>query len=144
MRVWDALDQNYQHDAPVRVWDALDQNYQHDAPVKMWISFRAALTEADEILPELPRKLEENWVTDELQKLSRKERDAWLLLSTDGRNGSDDALKLLYQRLCKLSKAAAVKVRNAWWSAREVEAVKHAWGSEQSGLLYRSSGSFCH
>ena len=48
--------------------------------------------EAYEILPELPRKQEVDWVTDELQNLSRKKINSWLLLSANGKKGSDDAL----------------------------------------------------
>ena len=62
-----------------------------------------------------------------------KKRDAWLLHSADGKKGSDDALKLQCQCLCKLTKAAAEKVRYAWWSARAVETGKHALATEPSG-----------
>ena len=46
---------------------------------------------------------------------------------------SNDSLKLRYHHLHNLTKAAAEKARNSWWSAYAVEAEKHAWVEEQCG-----------
>ena len=70
-------------------------------------------------------------MTDELLNLFKKNKNAWLLLCGVGK--SDDSLKLKYHHLCKLTKAAAEKARNAWWSARAVGAEKCAWAAEQCG-----------
>ena len=74
--------------------------------------------EAYESLPELPRRREADWVTEELRSLSKKKRDVWLRLSGGGKQQPDDALKAQYQHLRKLTKVAAEKARNAWWRAR--------------------------
>ena len=36
-----------------------------------------------------------------------------------------------YKRYCKLTKVAAEKARNAWWTARAVMAERRAWAAEQ-------------
>ena len=46
-------------------------------------------------------------MTDKLLNLPKKKRDAWLLLCGVGK--SDDSVKLEYQHLYKLTKAAAEK-----------------------------------
>lgn len=38
-----------------------------------------------------------------------------------------------YKLFCKLTKEAAEKAQNAWWTVRAVEAERHAWGAEQLG-----------
>jgi hypothetical protein len=42
-------------------------------------------------------------------------------------------LKSEYQRLKKLTKVAADKARNAWWSSRAVKAECCTWIAEQMG-----------
>ena len=54
------------------------------------------------------RKQKEDWVTDERLNLSKKKKNAWLLLCGVGK--SDNSLKLKYHHLCKLTKAAAEKL----------------------------------
>ena len=82
-------------------------------------------------LPVLSKKKKEDWMTDELLNLSKKRKDAWLLLCGVGK--SDDSLKLKYHHLYKLTKAAAEKSRNAWYNACAPEAEKRAWAAEQRG-----------
>ena len=100
---------------------------------QMWQAFISAMHKAYESLPELPRRCEADWVTEELRSLSKKQRYVWLCLSGDGKQQPDDALKAQYQHLWKLKKVPAEKARNAWWRARVVEAEKHARLAEQSG-----------
>ena len=57
--------------------------------------FKAAMSDAYKTLPELSKKGKEDWVTDELLNLSKKKKDAWLLLCGVGK--SDDSLKFKYQ-----------------------------------------------
>ena len=95
----------------------------------VWYAFKSAIHEANKTLPILPRRSDGDWVTDELRNLSRKKRDLWLRLRSD----QSESLKYEYQQLRRLSKIAAEKARNAWWSARAVEAEKRAWTSEQLG-----------
>ena len=71
-----------------------------------WNDFKAAMSDVYKILPELSKKQKENWVTNELLNLPKKKKDAWV-------GKSDDFLKLKYQHLCKLTKAAAEKAQNA-------------------------------
>ena len=88
-------------------------------------------SDAYKTLPELSKKQNEDWVTNELMNLSKKKKDAWLLLCGVGK--SYNSVKLKYQLLCKLTKAAAEKVRKARWSACGAEAEKRAWAAEQCG-----------
>ena len=71
-------------------------------------------------------------MSDELCNLSQK-KDVWLRLCNVGKQSCTAYLKLEYQRLCKFTKVAAEKARNAWWSARAVDAERRAWAAEQSG-----------
>ena len=48
---------------------------------------------------------------------------------------SMDVLVQKYQQLRKLAKEAAERARNAWWSARAVEAEKLAWNAKKSGRV---------
>ena len=95
-----------------------------------WVAFRDAMERAYETLPELPSRVEADWVTDELRNLTRKKRDAWLRLCG---NTSDDSLRQEYQRLRKLTKAAAESARNNWWSERAAEAERRARATERAG-----------
>ena len=69
-------------------------------------------------LPEPSKKQKEDWVKDELLNLSKKKKDAWLLLC--GIAQSDDSMNLKYHHLCKLTKTAAEKAQNARWSGLHV------------------------
>ena len=80
-----------------------------------------------------PPKREAEWVTDELRNLSKKKRDAWLHLRDANSNTNLVDRKAEYLCLKKLTKVAADKARNAWWSARAVEAERRAWVAEQTG-----------
>ena len=79
-------------------------------------------------------------MTDELLNLSRKKRDAWLLLRNKDPEINNPKLQEEYKRLCKLTKVAAekLKARNTWWSECAAEAEKRAWFAEQLG----QGGSF--
>ena len=95
-----------------------------------WVAFRDAMGRACEALPELPPRAEADWVTDELRSLTRKKRDAWLRLCG---NTSDDSLRQEYQRLRKLTKAAAERARNNWWSEKAAEAERRTRATERAG-----------
>ena len=76
----------------------------------------------------MPRKKEVDWITDEVRNLSQK-KSAWHLTN----KGNDQYKTALaeYRRLRRLTKVAAEKARNTWWSARAVEAEKKAWVAQQ-------------
>ena len=101
---------------------------------EVWISFKAAVQGASDHLPPQPRKKEVDWITDEVRNLSKKKKKlAWLRL-WDLTNKDNDQYKTAlveYRRFRRLTKVAAEKARNAWWSARAVEAEKKAWVAQQ-------------
>ena len=100
----------------------------------VWISFKAAVQDASDHLLPLPRKKEVDWITDEVRNLSKK-KSAWLHLR-DLTNKDNDQYKIALAEYCRfrrLTKVAAEKARNAWWSARAVEAEKKAWVAQQQG-----------
>ena len=65
------------------------------------------MSDAYKTLLEISEEQKEDRVTDELPNLSKKKKDAWLLLCGVGK--SDNYQKLKYHHLCKLTKAAAEK-----------------------------------
>ena len=70
-----------------------------------------------------------------MRNLSRKKREAWLHLRNIS-NIDDQQLPNTmaeYRRLRSLTKVAADKARNAWWSAKAVEAEKKANTLQQLG-----------
>jgi hypothetical protein len=95
-----------------------------------WVAFRDVMGRAYEALPEVPPRDEADWVTDELRSRTRKKRVAWLHLSG---NTSDEGLRQEYQRLQKLTKSAAERARNSWWSEQAAEAERLAGCAEQAG-----------
>ena len=68
-------------------------------------------------------------MTDEVRNLSSKKKDAWICLC----NNRNPHTIASYKRLCKLTKLAADKARNSWWSARAEEAKKRAAIAESLG-----------
>ena len=100
-----------------------------------WSSFKVAIQKASHNLPPLPRKKEVGWITDEVRNLSRKKKEAWLHLQ-DISNTDDNQHPIAlaeYRRLRRLTKVAAERARNAWWSDRAVEAEKKAKMSQELG-----------
>ena len=102
---------------------------------KKWSSFKTALQEASNNLPQLPKKKEADWITDEVRNLSNKKKEAWLLLRDTASSGDHRYPNATaeYHRLRRLTKVAAEKARNAWWSARATEAEQRARMSQQLG-----------
>jgi len=100
-----------------------------------WISFKAAVLVASVNLPPLPRKKEVDWITDEVRNLSQKKTSAWLHLRNLTNEDNDQYKTTLaeYRWFRRLTKVAAEKARNAWWSARAVEAEMKAWVAQQQG-----------
>ena len=100
-----------------------------------WSSFKISIQNASCNLPPAPRKKEVDWITDEVRSLSRKKKEAWLHLqdiSPTDTNRHPTALAE-YRKFRKLTKVAAERARNAWWSARAVEAEKKAKMSQELG-----------
>ena len=91
-----------------------------------WASFKSAIQEASGNLPPLPKKKEADWITEEVRNLSRKKKEACLHLQNISSIDDQQHPNALaeYRRLRSLTKVAADKARNAWWSARAVEAEK--------------------
>ena len=61
-------------------------------------------------------------MTIEVRNLSQKKKEAWVHLC----NNRTPPTIVLYKRLCKLTRVAADKARNSWWSAHAEEAERHA------------------
>ena len=70
-----------------------------------------------------------DWVTDEVRNLSCKKKDAWIHLCNSRTPSTVDE----YNHLCKMTKLAVDKARNAWWSARAEEAERRAAVAECLG-----------
>ena len=104
-----------------------------DSSIKASLStYKSAVDEACSNLPVVPSTRDPDWVTDELRNLSKKKSDAWLRYCNAARQGCEvDGLRAEYKRFCKLTKVAAEKARNSWWTACAVEAEKRAWVAEQ-------------
>ena len=100
---------------------------------KVWGTLKSALSEAQDTLPKLPQRQEKEWVTEELRNLARKKREAWQHLWQAGGSHLDSALQSHYKQYCKLTKIAAERARNKWWSDRAVEAEKRAQIAEKEG-----------
>ena len=101
---------------------------------EVWRTLKSALNEAQETLPELPRRQEKEWVTEELRNLSRKKREAWQRMwQSDGPHPNNTALRDQYKHYCKLTRDAAERARNKWWSDRAAEAEKRAQVAEREG-----------
>ena len=75
------------------------------------------------LLPEVLSSCDPDWVTDELRNLSQKKSNAWLSYHNAAKRGYEvKNHREEYKLFCKLTKEAAEKARNAWWTARAVEA----------------------
>ena len=73
-------------------------------------------------------------MTDELRNLSKKKSSAWLRYRNAAKEGYEVSRhRVEYKCYCSLTKVAAEKTHNAWWTACAVEAEKHAWVAEQLG-----------
>ena len=95
----------------------------------IWTSFKDNIAAACNKLPRAPKRQEDDWVTDEVRNLSKKKKEAWVHLC----NNRTPHTIVLYKRLCKLTRVAADKARNSWWSARAEEAERHAAIAESLG-----------
>ena len=75
-----------------------------------------------------------DWVTDKLyMELSQKKSNAWLSYRNAAKQGYEvKSHREEYKHFCKLTKEAAEKARNAWWTARAVEAERCAWVADQA------------
>ena len=106
----------------------------NDASIESsWSAFKSAINSACTVLPEVLSSHGPNWVTDELRNLYQKS-NVWLSYRDAAKRGyelRDTERNTSF--FCKLTKEAAKKARNAWWTARAVEAERRAWVSEQLG-----------
>ena len=59
----------------------------------------------------------------------KEEKEAWVCLC----NNRNPQTIALHKQLCKLTRVAADKARNSWWSARAEEAERHAAIAESLG-----------
>ena len=99
-----------------------------------WSAFKSAINSACTVLPEVLSSHDPDWVTDELRNLSQKKSNAWLSYRDAAERGYEvESHREEYKLLCKLTKEAAEKARNAWWTARAVQAERRAWVAEQLG-----------
>ena len=96
----------------------------------VWGTLKSALSEAQDTLPKLPQRQENEWVTEELRNLARKKREAWQRLWQAGGSHLDSALQSQYKQYCKLTKITAERARK-WWSDRAVEAEKRVQIAEK-------------
>ena len=100
-----------------------------------WAAYKAALHTACESLPVLPKgsRRRRDWVTDELRNLAAKKRDAWLRVRNAQSPQDQERRMVEYRRARKLSKDAAERARNSWWSSRAADAERMASAAERSG-----------
>ena len=98
----------------------------------LWDTFKSSIQKACESLPPAPRTSDPDWITDEVRNLSRKKQEAWVCLK-NAPSHIFSLLKTRYNHLKKLTKVAAEKARNSWWSKRAVEAECQALVAEQQG-----------
>ena len=79
----------------------------------VWNFSKESLQDAGRSLPVVPRRVEVDWMSNELRNLSRKKRDAWIRVRECDPRLSADALVQEYQRLRNLTKVAAERARSA-------------------------------
>ena len=97
----------------------------------LWDIFKSSIYKACESLPPASKSSDPDWVTDELHNLSKKKQKAWVSLKNAPLQ--DNSCPLEYNHLKKLTRVAAEKARNSWWSARAAEAERRAQIAEQQG-----------
>ena len=95
-----------------------------------WASFMSSTQEACQLLPVTPRSIDPNWVTE---NLSEKKRVAWLRFKNASSSQDITHLRAEFNHLKKLTKDAAEKARNSWWSDRAAEAESRACAAESQG-----------
>ena len=107
----------------------------NDASIKSsWSAFKSIINSACTLLPEVLSSHDPDWVTDELWNLSQKKSNAWPSYCDAAKRGYKvKSYRKEYKLFCKLTKEATEKARNAWWTARAVEAERRAWVAEQLG-----------
>ena len=86
-----------------------------------WDSSTSSIQKACKSLPPASRSSDPASITNEVHNLSRKKKEAWIRLKNAPPQDSA-CLKTEYDHLKKLTKVAAEKARNAWWSERAAEA----------------------
>ncbi|MDA8001968.1 MAG: reverse transcriptase domain-containing protein [Alphaproteobacteria bacterium] len=111
--------------------EAFDQTDQSSSMNSLWDIFKSSIYKACESLPPAPKSSDPDWVTDEVRNLSKKKQKAWVSLKNAPLQ--DNSCLSEYNRLKKLTRVAAEKARNSWWSARAAEAERRAQIAEQQG-----------
>ena len=110
-------------------FDKCDQTSSVNA---QWDSFKSSIQKACKSLPPAPTSSDPDWITNEVRDLSRKKKEAWVRLKNPPPQDTT-RLKTEYDHLRKLTKVAAEKARNAWWSDRAAAAECRALVAEQQG-----------
>ena len=78
-------------------------------------TFNTSIQKACESLPPAPRSSDTDWVTDEVRNLSHKKQEARIRLK-NAPSKDISRLKCEYNHLKRLTKVAAEKACNHWWS----------------------------
>ena len=112
--------------------EAFIQSDQTSSVNSLWNTFKSSIHKACESLPPSTRTSDPDWITDEVRNLSKKKQEAWIHLKNAPLQDTPH-LQSEYNHLKKLTKVAAEKARNSWWSERAVEAECRATVAEQQG-----------
>ena len=90
-----------------------------------WSAYNSVIDAACVSLPPAPSARDPDWVTDELRNLSKNKGNAWLWYCNAAKQGHD--VSRHREEYSKLSRVAAEKASNSWWSSGAVEAERYAW-----------------
>ena len=101
-------------------------------PLFLCNTFKSTIQKACECLPPAPNVNNPDWITDEFINLSRKKCDAWLKLKNAASQDTSH-LRIEYNNLKKLTRVAAEKAHNSWWSEHPAEAERRAHFAVQQG-----------
>ena len=112
--------------------EAFIQSDQTSSVNSLWDTFKSSIHKACESLPPSPRTNDPDWITDEVHNLSKKKQEAWIRLKNAPLQDTTH-LQSEYNHLKKLTKVAAEKAQNSWWSERAAEAEHWATVAEQQG-----------
>ena len=103
------------------LFDTFHHSDQSSAVNSLWDSFKSFIHKACESLPHALRLIDPYWITDEVHNQSKNKQEAWIRFK-NAPSESITCLKTEYNHLRKLTRVAAEKARNSWWSKRAVEA----------------------
>ena len=84
-----------------------------------WHPFKESLKSALECLPLVPERVEEDWVTDAVREVARKEQEAWMRWQ---KSPESECLKQQYNMLKVQSRRPVDKAREEWWERKAEQA----------------------